>query len=165
MGFGGINTHVVLEGTATERRRALGPGERALLASTQDAELFLLSAANVANLQQQVEHLLTYASRLSRSELTDLAAELASQLPPSNPPLTKYLSQNWLSGECRGGEAPSARGLGVSPRFILIPLSFGKGEGDRAGPFSYRGFTFRTLPFTPILTFPRRGGRNFSRPL
>src|SRR4029077_20830424 len=38
MGFGGINSHLVLEGTAKERRTKLSPRERALLASHQDAE-------------------------------------------------------------------------------------------------------------------------------
>ena len=80
MGFGGINTHIVLEGIATEQRKTLSERERALLSSAQNAELFLLSARDADGLRQQVEHLLTFAARLSRSELADLAAQLAKTL-------------------------------------------------------------------------------------
>ncbi len=43
------------------------------------------------------------------------------------------LSHDSTVGECRGGFAPSARGMGVPPRFILRPLSLAKGEGDTGG--------------------------------
>ena len=43
MGFGGINVHVVLEGTASSRRRSLSAREREVLSSAQDAELVLLA--------------------------------------------------------------------------------------------------------------------------
>jgi enediyne polyketide synthase len=78
MGFGGINAHVVLEGTA--RRAASSPGEMAILGSAQDAELFLLDASDFESLGKQVEKLLMIAPRLSRSELTDLAAMLARSI-------------------------------------------------------------------------------------
>lgn len=82
MGFGGINTHVVLEGfsRAAARRNELSARERELIASPQDAELFLLSAADANQLQQQVDHLLSFSAELSRAELTDLAAQLAGGL-------------------------------------------------------------------------------------
>jgi enediyne polyketide synthase len=80
MGFGGINTHVVIEGVAGERRTALAPGERLLISSAQDAELFLLAAEDSDALRRQAEHLSTFAADLSRSELADLAAELARRL-------------------------------------------------------------------------------------
>lgn len=80
MGFGGINAHIVLENPASERREALTPFEEALLTSFQDAELFLLSASDTEQLQEQIAHLLTLAPRLSLAELTDLAAHLVSQL-------------------------------------------------------------------------------------
>jgi enediyne polyketide synthase len=78
MGFGGMNTHVTLESATTERRRKLTPRERALAASAQDCELFFLAATDAESLLSQVEKLLAIAPRLSRSELIDLAAELAS---------------------------------------------------------------------------------------
>lgn len=80
MGFGGINAHVVLEGTAGERRAALAPVERSLSHSHQDAELFLLSAQTSSELDQQVDTLLALAGRVSRAELADLAACLQKRL-------------------------------------------------------------------------------------
>jgi enediyne polyketide synthase len=80
MGFGGINTHVALEGTAASRRRTLSARESALLASAQDAELFLFAAPDREGLHALVAQVSGFASRLSRAELTDLAAALESSL-------------------------------------------------------------------------------------
>lgn len=77
MGFGGINSHVVVEGVAERRQPTLSPQVRLLGTSAQDAELMLLGADDTDDLRLRVEHLLTYASKLSRSELIDLAARLA----------------------------------------------------------------------------------------
>ena len=84
MGFGGINAHVVVEGRPTARRATLAPRERALLASAQDAELFLLAAASHDELAAQAARLAELAPRLSRSELTDLAAALQARLRPGD---------------------------------------------------------------------------------
>ncbi|KYC43741.1 beta keto-acyl synthase [Scytonema hofmannii PCC 7110] len=80
MGFGGINTHIVLERTATERRQNLTHQEQVFLASAQDAELILMSARDTNDLHKQVEHLLTLSPRLSRAEVADLATELQRRL-------------------------------------------------------------------------------------
>lgn len=80
MGFGGINTHVTLEATDDARRQSLTSKERALLTSAQDAELFLFSARDTDQLENQIERMLAYADRLSRSELTDLAKHLSETL-------------------------------------------------------------------------------------
>jgi enediyne polyketide synthase len=80
MGFGGINTHVLIEGASNERRASLSAAEQRLLSSAQDAELFLLGDESAEGLRRQVEHLLTFAARLSRSELIDLAATLEKRL-------------------------------------------------------------------------------------
>jgi enediyne polyketide synthase len=82
MGFGGINTHVTLEATHDDRRQSLTSKERALLTSAQDAELFLFSARDTDQLESQIERVLAYAERLSRSELTDLAVRLSETLRP-----------------------------------------------------------------------------------
>src|SRR5689334_5229433 len=82
MGFGGINTHVTLEATHDDRRQSLTSKERALLSSAQDAELFLFSASDIDQLENQIERVLVYAERLSRSELTDLAVRLSETLRP-----------------------------------------------------------------------------------
>ncbi|HEX7771804.1 MAG TPA: type I polyketide synthase, partial [Pyrinomonadaceae bacterium] len=82
MGFGGINTHIALEATHDDRRQSLTSKERALLTSAQDAELFLFSARDIDQLENQIERVLAYAGRLSRSELTDLAKRLSETLRP-----------------------------------------------------------------------------------
>jgi len=102
MGFGGINTHVVLEGapvSAEDERtagdgspaaRAASPGDsgmggitptvRALLRSAQDAELLLLDAANVEEMRLRVETLGARGALFSAAELGDAAAALQRRL-------------------------------------------------------------------------------------
>ncbi|HEV2843959.1 MAG TPA: beta-ketoacyl synthase N-terminal-like domain-containing protein, partial [Thermoanaerobaculia bacterium] len=79
-GFGGINVHVVLEGPPAVRRRSLLAREREMLSSWQDAELLLVAARDTASLAFELERLAEILPRLSRSELTDLAAELRRRL-------------------------------------------------------------------------------------
>ncbi|HEX6898296.1 MAG TPA: SDR family NAD(P)-dependent oxidoreductase [Thermoanaerobaculia bacterium] len=79
-GFGGINVHVVLEGSPAVRRRVLLAREREVLSSWQDAELLLVAARDSASLAVELERLAEILPRLSRSELTDLAAELRRRL-------------------------------------------------------------------------------------
>jgi enediyne polyketide synthase len=78
MGFGGINTHLVLEG---EQQAAPQPNT-GVFAAAQDAEIFLFAADDRDELLKRVEHLAAFAARLSEAELTDLAAELARSLGP-----------------------------------------------------------------------------------
>lgn len=80
MGFGGINTHLVIEAKQGAVATTAGFSERRLSRSYQDAELFLLVAQDANQLEQKVDQLLSYAAKLSRSELSDLAAELEKQL-------------------------------------------------------------------------------------
>src|SRR5437899_251069 len=80
MGFGGINSHLVLEGSAARRRTSLSPRERMLQRSPQDAELFLLGGKDADDLRAQARHLLSFAAKLSFAELSDLAAELQRRL-------------------------------------------------------------------------------------
>lgn len=80
MGFGGINTHLVLEGANRQRRFELSTDERMMLSSYQDCELFLWRARDHADALQQVEQVLALAPHLSLAECTDLAVYLASQL-------------------------------------------------------------------------------------
>ena len=80
MGFGGINTHVVLEAEPGTRTASVNDEKTSLPQGYQDAELFLLSASDLGNLRQQVEHLLTFAASLSQAELTDLAVHLKGAL-------------------------------------------------------------------------------------
>lgn len=79
MGFGGINVHLALGAAEAEsgRRCALPARAAALVASAQDAELIVLSAATLKDLAAEARALLPVARRISRSELGDLAGELA----------------------------------------------------------------------------------------
>ena len=79
MGFGGINTHVVLEGVATKRRTALSPQVRKLQHSYQDAELFLLTASSRSELSARIDGLTPVAAGMARSQLADLAVSLAGE--------------------------------------------------------------------------------------
>ena len=80
MGFGGINAHVVLEGVAARRRRTFTSRQRTLVGSAQDAELFLFAAEDHHSLTGRVEQVASFAANVSRSELIDLAAQLAKTL-------------------------------------------------------------------------------------
>lgn len=84
MGFGGINTHITLEGVTNHRRVSLTEREKRLLISRQDAEVFLLVASDDKEIRDKLERLIAAADGLSQSELTDLAAALASQTEAHN---------------------------------------------------------------------------------
>lgn len=79
MGFGGINTHVVVESARTSRPRIDGR-TRAILSSPQDTELFCLDADTADELASTAASLSAVAEGMSRSELSDLAAHLAGRL-------------------------------------------------------------------------------------
>ncbi|MCP3903124.1 MAG: type I polyketide synthase, partial [Planctomycetes bacterium] len=80
MGFGGINTHVVLEGATETRPASVDPRLIDMLTSSQDAELILLDGRGPDDLARRVEQVLGFAERLSRAEVGDLAAELSRSL-------------------------------------------------------------------------------------
>lgn len=79
MGFGGINTHVVVESPRPARTRLNGR-TRAIMNSPQDTELFCLDADTPADLAATASKLAESAVGMSRSELPDLAANLAAKL-------------------------------------------------------------------------------------
>ena len=83
LGFGGINAHLVLEGYGSLRRTELTSKEKTLVSSAQDTEVFFLSAPDKNALRETIRHLLTFAARISRAELTDLAATLETELEVS----------------------------------------------------------------------------------
>jgi len=86
MGFGGINTHLLLDdGQAPPRRRAFSAREERLRRGHQDGELLVLSGHDAPDLARQVETLLPRLPYLARAELTDLAAELARNPPGEGP--------------------------------------------------------------------------------
>jgi len=86
MGFGGINSHVtVTSGDAPSPRLDSSLDERALLASHQETELFVLGAENFDELGQRVSALLEVVVGMSVGEMPDLAAQLARELSQDLP--------------------------------------------------------------------------------
>jgi len=82
MGFGGINSHVtVTSGSPPSQNLAPSLDERALLASRQRTELFVLAAESLQALEQRATELLQVVAAMSVGEMPDLAIELARQLP------------------------------------------------------------------------------------
>jgi enediyne polyketide synthase len=80
MGFGGINTHIVVEGGTPRRRVPLDSRTKALAASLQDAELLLVEADSVAGLRDRLTELVDFVPRVAYAQLGDLAATLQSEL-------------------------------------------------------------------------------------
>lgn len=85
MGFGGINTHIVLEGIATTPKESLTTTESQTMQMVTPEELYILGAENLERFQEQIEHLLTIAPRLSQAELGDLAATLGRKFKTNLP--------------------------------------------------------------------------------
>ncbi|MGC5032703.1 SDR family NAD(P)-dependent oxidoreductase [Micromonospora sp. DT229] len=80
MGFGGINTHVVLESHRPRRQARLTSSVRALAASAQDAELLAVDARSPQELAARLDQLISYVPTLSYAQLADLAAALHRDL-------------------------------------------------------------------------------------
>ncbi|MDA3646996.1 SDR family NAD(P)-dependent oxidoreductase [Saccharopolyspora indica] len=81
MGFGGINTHVALEGASDAvPRKRVDARTRRVVAGRQDAELLLLDGDDLDAVRSQVARLAGVVPALSLAELTDLAAGLAAEL-------------------------------------------------------------------------------------
>ncbi|MGK5552264.1 SDR family NAD(P)-dependent oxidoreductase [Actinomadura kijaniata] len=78
MGFGGINTHVVLEGTGP--RKGFGTRKKALAASVQDVELLLVDAESLQELRERLAELAGWVLTLSYAQLGDLAAAAQRRL-------------------------------------------------------------------------------------
>ncbi|MFI2652158.1 type I polyketide synthase [Micromonospora fulviviridis] len=76
MGFGGINTHVVVENTRPRRRPTLHPRTATLSASVQDVELLVLDGMSWEALRERVEQTAVFAGAASYAQLTDLAVRL-----------------------------------------------------------------------------------------
>jgi enediyne polyketide synthase len=75
MGFGGINTHVVVQGDSSDRA-PVWKSARVASESHQDAELFVFSEKTEADLGLVLERVAAIAAALSQGELSDLSANL-----------------------------------------------------------------------------------------
>ncbi|HEX6472690.1 MAG TPA: type I polyketide synthase [Streptosporangiaceae bacterium] len=80
MGFGGINTHVVLDKPGRRRRAAFGNRTKMLATSIQDAELLLVDGGSPDELREQLTRLIDFVPRLAYAQLADLAAVLQRDL-------------------------------------------------------------------------------------
>ncbi len=81
-GFGGINTHLIIEsGGPPSPRLAPQISERALLASEQESEIFVFGGRSKEEVMARVEAVLDDAPGLSQSDLIDLAAASSDGLP------------------------------------------------------------------------------------
>ncbi|MEV7327404.1 type I polyketide synthase [Micromonospora sp. NPDC093244] len=78
MGFGGINTHVVLENT--KRRNGFDVRTRAMATAIQDHELLLIDAASATELSDRLRELVDFVPVISYAQLGDLAATLHQRL-------------------------------------------------------------------------------------
>lgn len=78
MGFGGINTHVIVENPRPDRRTRLAPAVAALsrIAAGDGAELLVLDAETPERLRTRTGELAELVPRLSYAEIGDLAATL-----------------------------------------------------------------------------------------
>jgi len=80
MGFGGINTHVVLEQADGGRRTEIPAEVQRLVRSRQDHELLLIDASSLADLRGRISQLAAMSPRMSFAELGDLAGTLQAGL-------------------------------------------------------------------------------------
>ncbi|MFU8852197.1 type I polyketide synthase [Micromonospora sp. SL1-18] len=80
MGFGGINTHVVLDGARSRKADQLDARAGELAASVQDVELLLVEADSAAQLRDRLAELIGLVSRLAYAQLADLGAVLERDL-------------------------------------------------------------------------------------
>jgi len=78
MGFGGINCHVTIEsGPAPAESLEPSLGEKELLASFQETEVFILSAGSAEDLLQQIDAMKEMADGISIGELVDLSKHMS----------------------------------------------------------------------------------------
>ncbi|MER7760776.1 type I polyketide synthase [Streptomyces sp. NPDC097619] len=80
MGFGGINTHVVVDKAVPKRRPAPSRRATTLARSLQDSELLLLDAESPQALGERLTEVAAFAAQLSYAQLADLAATLQREL-------------------------------------------------------------------------------------
>ncbi|MFE1272526.1 SDR family NAD(P)-dependent oxidoreductase [Streptomyces sp. NPDC058758] len=80
MGFGGINTHVVLDEPAGRRRTAPSRRSAALAHALQDAELLVVEGDSAKALRARLKEVAAFAAQVSYGQVADLAATLQREL-------------------------------------------------------------------------------------
>lgn len=87
MGFGGINCHVTIESAGTPAEH-INPSveERALLASSQDTELFVLAAPSQRHMVERIQMIRKdLADGISTGEMVDLSMHLSEAVSSNEP--------------------------------------------------------------------------------
>ncbi|MEV0963600.1 type I polyketide synthase [Streptomyces sp. NPDC049910] len=80
MGFGGINTHVVLDEPAARRRPAPSRRSAVLAGSLQDSELLVVDGESPRELRARLTEVAAFAAQVSYGQVADLAATLQREL-------------------------------------------------------------------------------------
>ncbi|PRX19390.1 enediyne polyketide synthase [Actinoplanes italicus] len=80
MGFGGINTHLVLDNGEARRPARYGARVSAIAAGAQDAELLLFDALTPQELRERLERAAAFVPTVSYAQLSDLASALHGDL-------------------------------------------------------------------------------------
>ena len=153
MGFGGINTHLVLDGLAVSRTADVSPQLARWVSSSQDAELLVWQYANADQLERALLQFRQLADNLSFAELSDLGRHLSESLQPGPFRAAMVVS--------------SAEGLTEGLDLILSALKEGSGGFKTLAPGVYLGNAPRApkIGFLfPGQTAPvYRGGGAFER--
>jgi enediyne polyketide synthase len=142
MGFGGINTHVVVAGVPTAAAPPAPDRFPRLARAVQDHELLLVDAESLRGLRERVAQLRELAPRLSYSQLTDLAAVLRDALT-ERPYRLAVVAGSPDDFEQRLGRAADALDAGVLDDDTLERLEVADGVFlHRAGTPPRVGFLF-----------------------
>jgi enediyne polyketide synthase len=80
MGFGGINTHIVMENAQPRRRTSFDARTSRLASSVQDVELLVVDGASREELRERLGRLLDFVAGVAYAQVADLAATLHSDL-------------------------------------------------------------------------------------
>lgn len=80
MGFGGINTHIVLDNDAPRRRTGLDTRMASLARSLQDVELLVVDAASAQELRDRLVRVADFVPAIAYAQLSDLAVTLHDEL-------------------------------------------------------------------------------------
>ncbi|MBP2702998.1 SDR family NAD(P)-dependent oxidoreductase [Microbispora sp. RL4-1S] len=81
MGFGGINTHLVIEAAEPVRRGRLSAVQERMARAPLEEEVFAVTAGTSGELAGKLRRIAELAGSMSFAELTDLAAGLAGEPP------------------------------------------------------------------------------------
>ncbi|MCP2336068.1 type I polyketide synthase [Actinomadura rupiterrae] len=80
MGFGGINTHLVIEGAPAAGDASFDDETRVLASSPQDAELLMVDASTPDELRERLVELAGWVARVSYAQLADASAAAQRKL-------------------------------------------------------------------------------------